>query len=238
MLPGDALDLFLSMGWYRMHQDIFTTTHVPNDKVLYRAHWLRYPVSSIRVQTSHRRIRNRNRNFRVIVENCTGIRQDHEELFIRYRASIDFDGALNVQHCLFGDEGINRNVYKTKCISVFDGDRLIAGGYFDLGNESAASILHFFDTMYKSKSLGKYLLLITADFLKEAGYTFYYPGYLVAGLPKMDYKLFIGKEATQYFDPAFQTWTSFHENILLLEEPGDEDRMELNKVFGIGEGVG
>jgi arginine-tRNA-protein transferase len=174
----------------------------------------------------------------VVVEDCARVRQDHEELFIRYSASIDFDGALSVQHCLFGDEGIDRNVYKTKCISVFDGDRLIAGGYFDLGNESAASILHFFDPVYKSKSLGKYLLLITADFLQEAGYTYYYPGYLVAGLPKMDYKLFMGKEATQYFDPETQAWMSFHEGILLPEEPGDEDRMELNNVFGVGEGLG
>ncbi len=230
-LSGKDLDLLLSLGWYRMHQNIFRTTHLFYDANLYRVHWLRYLLTEVMEHASHRRIRNRNETFRFIIEDVDFIRPDHEELFVRYRQSIDFDGALSVQHGLFGGEGIERSIYKTKSISVFDQDRLIAAGYFDVGIEAATSILHFFDPVYKNKSLGKYLMLLTMDFLKVNGYAYYYPGYLVAGLPKMDYKLFIGKEATYFFEPEMKRWEPFHERIRSGEQLTTKEQLELMLAF-------
>jgi len=213
-LSGSELDQFLALGWYRMHQTIFTTSHV-GVKDPYRVHWLRYSLAEISDRSSCRRIRNRNRTFHVTIEDFNTIRKDHEELYSRYRRAIDFGGALSIHDSLFGEDSAEKNIYKTKCISVFDQDRLIAGGYFDVGVHSAASILHFFDPLYGAYSLGKYLMLLTVDFLKSSGYEYYYPGYLVAGLAKMNYKLFMGREVTQYFEPETGTWKYFKESILV-----------------------
>lgn len=197
-----------------MHQSIFTSSHLHLEES-YRVHWLRYPLAEIKNRPSHKRIRNRANHFRYSIEDLVTIRPDHEALYTTYRQSIDFDGAFSIHHSLFGEEDTGKNLYKTKCISVYDQDNLIAGGYFDVGATSAASILHFFDPLYKDYSLGKYLMLLTVDYLKSSGYEFYYPGYLVAGKDKMNYKLFIGKETTQYFDPETISLKLFHENILL-----------------------
>jgi arginyl-tRNA--protein-N-Asp/Glu arginylyltransferase len=89
------------MGWYRMHQTIFTCSHIGLD-VSYRVHWLRYIIHEIRNHSSHKRIRNRNNDFRYAIEDVTSIRQDHVELHSRYRASINFDGAVGIEDCLFG----------------------------------------------------------------------------------------------------------------------------------------
>jgi leucyl-tRNA---protein transferase len=213
-ISGSDLDELLALGWYRMHQTIFTSSHVGLYEI-YRVHWLRYALSEIRDHASHRRIRNRNKNFRFIIEDFTVLYADHVDLHKRYRSSIDFDGAWSIEDCLFGEEGTDKNIYNTKCISVFDQDKLIAGGYFDVGDKAAASILHFFDPLYKSNSLGKYLILLTIDYLKLNRYEFYYPGYVVEGLSKMNYKLFLGKEAAQYFDPETVTWKYFEESILV-----------------------
>jgi leucyl-tRNA---protein transferase len=213
-ISGSELDFLLAHGWYRMHQSIFTSSHLHLEES-YRVHWLRYPLTEIKNRPSHKRIRNRAKAFRYSIEDLVTIRPDHEALYATYRQSIDFDGAYSIHHSLFGEEDITKNLYKTKCISVYDQDSLIAGGYFDVGATSAASILHFFDPLYKDYSLGKYLILLTADFLKSSGYEYYYPGYVVAGKDKMNYKLFIGKEATQYFDPETISWKYFQENILL-----------------------
>jgi arginine-tRNA-protein transferase len=194
-ISGSELDLLLAHGWYRMHQSIFTSSHLHLEES-YRVHWLRYPLTEIKNRPSHKRIRNRAKDFRYSIEDLVTIRPDHEALYTTYRQSIDFDGAYSIHHSLFGEEDTGKNLYKTKCISVYDQDNLIAGGYFDVGATSAASILHFFDPVYK-------------------GYEFYYPGYLVAGKDKMNYKLFIGREATQYFDPETISWKPFQENILL-----------------------
>jgi leucyl-tRNA---protein transferase len=216
-IGGAELDQFLALGWFRMHQYIFTASQIEQIE-LYRVHWLRYALHEIKNHTSHRRIRNRNKGFRFTIEDSTAIRADHADLHRRYRAFIDFDGAVNIQECLFGDGDTTKNIFNTKCISVFDNDKLIAGGYFDVGENSATSIINFFDPLYQYNSLGKYLILLTVDYLKAHGYTFYYPGYVVEGLPKMNYKLFLGKEEAQYFDPEMVMWRSFEDSILIRHE--------------------
>ena len=228
--PSD-LDQLLSMGWYRMHQNIFTTSHLRIEVELYRVYWLRYPLAEISERPSHRRIRKRNQSFHHTIEDLIEIQPFQEELYSRYRASIDFQGALSIEQCLFGDNGLGRNIFQTKCISVYDHYKLIGCGYFDLGNIAGTSILHFFDPDYKSRSLGKYLMLLTMDFLNSSGCTFYYPGYLVSGIPKMDYKLFIGKEATQYFEPESKTWKRFEEDICAPENLSELERLELMLAF-------
>jgi len=217
------LDFLLAHGWYRMHQSIFTSSHLHLEEP-YRVHWLRYPLVEIKTHASHKRIRKRCQAFRYTIEELSVIRADHEALYATYRSSIDFDGASSIYGCLFGEDESAKNIYKTKYISVFDGERLIAGGYFDLGGNSATSILHFFDPLYKDYSLGKYLMLLTVDFLTSAGYEFYYPGYVVTGNDKMNYKLFIGREATYYFAPETISWKHFEDRILL------EDDVRRNKV--------
>ncbi|MEQ1584482.1 MAG: arginine-tRNA-protein transferase [Cyclobacteriaceae bacterium] len=213
-ISGSELDFLLAHGWYRMHQSIFTSSHLHLEES-YRVHWLRYPLAEIKNRPSHKRIRNRAKDFRYSIEELDSIRPDHEALYTTYRKSIDFDGAYSIHQSLFGEEDTGKNIFKTKCISVYDQDSLIAGGYFDVGATSAASILHFFDPLYKDYSLGKFLMLLTVDFLRSSKYEFYYPGYLVAGIDKMNYKLFIGKEATHYFDPKTISWKHFQQNILL-----------------------
>lgn len=217
-LSGAQLDTLLSLGWYRMNQTVFCTSHIENDSVPYRVHWLRYPIAILKSRQSHHRLRSRAKRFRYSIEDFTFISEDHAELHRRYRDSITFNGATSIQDCLFGDHPVNSNIFNTKCISVFDNNILIAGGYFDVGDESAASILHFFDPQYRRYSLGKVMILITLDYLKASGYKLYYPGYVVEGLPKMDYKLFLGRYDAEYFDPFSAGWKKFHEDILVKQE--------------------
>jgi len=211
-LSGAQLDQLLMLGWYRMHQHVFTTSHVQLDDV-YRVHWLRYTLDELKPHASHQRIRKRARNFSHRIESFT-LREEHQELHQRYYAFIDFDGAPSIVDCLFGDGPTTHSIFTTKTISVYDGDNLIAAGYFDLGQEGAASILHFFDPSYARYSLGKYLILLTIDYLRANNFRFYYPGYVVEGNPKMDYKLFLGRMQAQYFEPLTADWKYFQESIL------------------------
>lgn len=214
LLKGEELDQLLALGWYRMHQTVFTVSHLEHGD-LYRVHWLRYALMQIKERATHRRIRSRAGRFRVTIENVEVISVVHKQLHACYRASIDFEGAYSIEECLFGEQESVASIFDTKCVSIYDGDVLIAAGYFDVGATTAASILHFFDPQYARYSLGKYLILITIDYLTEQGYKLYYPGYVVQGLPKMDYKLFLGREVAEYFDPEVVAWKKFEERILI-----------------------
>lgn len=214
-----------------MHQEIFTTTHLFTDNDFFRVHWLRYEVMKILERSSHRRIRRMNASFKVVIEDLKGISPGHASLYARYRDSIDFEGASSIEHALFDDEEVQRNIFQTRCISIYDGQRLIAGGYFDLGKEAGASILHFFDPDYRRTSLGRYMILLTLDYLKAHEYRYYYPGYVVAGKPKMNYKLFLGRDAATYFDPVSGAWLPFEEKILLSERLTEADRLHIALAF-------
>jgi len=229
-LSGGELDLYLARGWYRMHQTIFTTTHLLHD-TFYRVHWLRFPLALIRSHASHRRIRKLNAKFSVAIEDFESIQPEHEKLYSRYRETINFDGASSIHHALYGDESTSRNIFKTKCISLFDGDVLIAAGYFDVGETAGTSILHFFDPLYGRSSPGRYLMLLTIDYLLANGFTDYYPGYVVAGNDKMNYKLFLGKEAAYYFEPGTDQWRPYDDIILLPEVLSEEVKLEIALAF-------
>lgn len=214
-LSAAALDHALALGWYRMHQGIFTCSHVDLGNI-YRVHWLRYRLPDLTERNSHKRIRKKNRSFTYTIEDFHAplIRTDHAELHQRYRAFIDFDGANSISESLLGDD-FTGNIFHTKCISVYDQEKLIAGGYFDLGLQAGTSILHFYDPNYSHYSLGKFLILLTVDYLRAKGFLWYYPGYVIQGLSKMDYKLFLGREVSQYFDPETIGWHYFNERILI-----------------------
>jgi arginine-tRNA-protein transferase len=229
-LTGEQLDDYLSRGWYRMQQEIFTTTHVALPD-FYRVHWLRYTLDRVVTRPSHRKIRNLNRGFSVRVEPFGGITEEQETLYQRYRGSITFDGADHIQECLQDANDPFRNIFETRCFQVRDGGRLIAVGYLDLGRTAGAGIVNFFDPEYRKYSLGKFLMLLKLDFLRESGYRYYYPGYIVAGLPKMDYKLFVGQDVAEYFDADRQLWMPFREELLLNEEITALDQLEIIMAF-------
>ena len=171
------LDLVLSRGWYRMRQDLFTISHLEEERCYYRVHWLRYEVNRIEERATHRRIRRKNKSRRVTIEPLITISEEHRNLHRKYRKWIEFDGVRSIEEGLFGDE-VGTNIFQTWCISVYDQEQLIATGYFDAGSTSVASILHFFDPDYGGSSLGKFLIFCTLDWMRAKGYKWYYPGYV------------------------------------------------------------
>ena len=78
--------------------------------------------------------------------------------------------------------------------------------------------LHFFDPEYNQFSPGKYLILMTLDYCRLQGLEWYYPGYIIQGNPKMNYKLFLGQEVAQYYHPEPHplsgSWLSFKSDLL------------------------
>lgn len=237
MTPAD-FDRYLATGWYRMRQHVFTCSHLFdfNDESeltgLRRVWWMRFSINRILQHSSHQKLKKRNDGFQVVMGPHETISAAEEHLYSTYRGSIDFDGYPTLQNALL-DHVADATIYNSQSIAVYDGEKLIALGIFDLGEKSASSQIHCYDPAYASYSLGKYLILLTLDHLKSLGHDWYYPGYVFAGNPKMNYKLFAGKEAAEYFDPETGEWQAFVEE-LLDDEPYNEELIRLvsEKMFG------
>ncbi|MFZ9718989.1 MAG: hypothetical protein ACO3BD_06495 [Chitinophagaceae bacterium] len=231
-LSPDEFDTYLAGGWYRMYQRLFTVTHWLNCETFEvdRVWWLRYHIDRINKHSSHQRIIKKNRDFEVEFEKYEGISEEDRALYNKYRLWITFDGYITLRSCLYGKEE-NKHLFNTWSVSVRDEGKLIAKGLIDLGTTSVMAKVNFFDPDYAAYSPGKYLMLKTIDFMRMQGLSWYYPGYVIVGRPKFDYKLFLGAESAEYYDPEVSDWKPYHPEIMQPEQRTEEEEQLLEDIY-------
>lgn len=201
--PSD-LDQYLELGWFRMGQTIFTTNFVHFKKETYSAIWLRVLLEKYAGDRAQAKLFKQNAVFRTTIQAAT-ITAEKENLYTRYKSGIPFQPSESLQHLLMG-KSTSPSIYDTYEVTVYDGDTLIAVGYFDLGEISAEGIASIYDPAYKKYSLGKYLIYQKIIYCKTLEFQYFYPGYFVPGYSFFDYKLTIGRQALQFLQLKSQQW--------------------------------
>lgn len=176
---------------------MFTCRYVLFDDTLHPVHWLRIAVANVRYGAKQSRLLRINQHYSVVVVPFR-LTSEIKSLYALYRNSIDFDAPESVEACLLGKATIN--LFDTRVIEVRDGSTLIAVGIFDNGNRSIAGIMNFYHPDYRKQSLGKLLMLLKINYARQQQKDYYYPGYIVSGYPKFDYKLFACEAATEVYD--------------------------------------
>jgi leucyl-tRNA---protein transferase len=205
-LHPKELDNYLAHGWFRMGQSIFTTNFLRFSGKFYSAIWLRIDLATLGTSKTHQKLIKLNAEFRVELKPIQ-ITPSQEALFTKYKTHISFETAPTLEYLLFHD-GEN-NIYTTYQINIYDQQKLIATGFFDLGENTSAGICCFYDPDYKKYSLGKYLMFLKMDFCKQQGLRYFYPGYFAPGYPLFDYKLDLAKPSLDFFELSSQSWQPF-----------------------------
>lgn len=206
-IKGVKLDRYLERGWYRMGAYIFTTHSLcPNGgEECYPVFWLRYDTHKVHTGSTAKKI----------VKGCKGMAvrfrrffmtDELSDLYKRYHAALDFRASDSLESVLYD---VNSVVYESWVVEVLDGNRLIAAGVFDRGQQTIAGIVNFYDPEYKRHSLGKLLVLLKLQFCRQQGIRWYYPGYYAIGYDKFDYKLFLDKNATEVYLPENDEWVAY-----------------------------
>jgi arginyl-tRNA--protein-N-Asp/Glu arginylyltransferase len=209
---GIELDIALAKGYFRMGNEIYTTTHVFHEfygkHIIYNPiFWLRVNLSKVLETNSTKRIRQRCARFSVNFKQAV-ITEEVEFLYSQYFATISFDGYPSCKKCipqLNNDEA----VFDTYMIEIRDQDLLIGVGFFDKGSDALMSVLHFYHPEYKRFSIGKYLLLLSIDYAKAQQMSYTYPGYIILSNPKMNYKIFPNKEAIELYLLKENLWDCY-----------------------------
>ena len=206
-LPHKKLDEYLARGWFRMGQMIFTCRFLCFDGKLYTAVWTRLELKDYTFRKSVRKVLNRNnKRFKIVVRRAR-FDKEKSDLYMIHRQRFGGFVSTSLRKSLFGDA--DYNIYDTWETCVYDGDRLAAASFFDLGDDSIASIMGLFHPDYSKHSLGFYTMLLEIDFGLRTGAKYYYPGYVVPHYKKFDYKLRIGN--TDYYDPDSNQWLPYSE---------------------------
>ena len=205
-LAPEELDKFLANGWFRMRQTIFTTNFLHFNQQFYSAIWLRVAMAEYKEDKKFKLLQKLNKAFSIEIKKSEAEKfsMAHELLFQQYRQSISFEVSSSLQELLLGNE--NHSIFNTHEINIYDCEILIAVGYFDLGEKTAAGITCIYHPAYKKHSLGKYLMYLKIDFCRQQQLQYFYPGYVVPGYPPFEYKLTVGKATLQYLQMATQQW--------------------------------
>jgi|GEM_PF-929329 len=198
-------DMYLSKGWFRFQRYLFTEDYYKERDTALPVHWLRVYLPDMQTTTAHKKIYKANSDFNISVQpyRCT---PEKEALFSIYKnilAPWHADGYLHYD--------ISTNLFATYAVEVRDGDTLIAVGVYDKGFNSVSTMFTFYHPDYQKNWLGKYVFLKIAEYARLEGKTWLYPGYIIEGNPKMDYKLFYGRDITEVYDRKTYSWISFNQ---------------------------
>ncbi len=217
------LDRYLSQGWFRMGQSIFTCyfLHVRGD--IYSTVWIRLELTQHQFSKSQRKvIRKVENNFNIKISKAV-FDIEKELLYKKYKKRFEEPVAASIKASLM--DGLDFNIYDTYEVTIYDGDQLIGVSFFDIGENSIASIMGIYDPDYSRYSLGYYTMLREINFCLEHNMEYYYPGYIVPGYQRFNYKLRIGN--VEYFSPEENRWRTFkEENIKKLQTEQLKKRME------------
>ncbi len=201
-IAPETLDKYLATGWHPMGQAMYTCKFSFFNGRLYSAIWTRTRLRNYSFSKRNRKLMRRNaKRFRIEYRPFV-LEEVHEKLFERY--ANHFDGRLSRTLAAYLLDERDRNIFDSMETRVYDGDRLVAFSCFHLGERSLASIIGVYDPDYRRYSLGYYTLLLEIAYGIEHGFSYFYPGYVIPGNPRFDYKLRTGY--IQFFDFWKQVW--------------------------------
>jgi arginine-tRNA-protein transferase len=206
-VKGQVLDDLLAEGWYRMGALMHSCETLKVDNTVSNVFWLRYNVNAIILGKSSRRIIRLNKNFSYEIKPYK-ITKQLNNLFHLYFLNVNFDMFNSLEAATNDPE---RKIFDTYVIQIKDGNKLIAAGIFDIGENSIAAIRNIYDPLYSKYSLGKYLMILAYQFCVKNTIKWFYPGYIIKGYPKFDYKLFLDKKATEIYIYDLKQWKPYSE---------------------------
>lgn len=229
VLSPESLDWYLGKGWYRMGANVFTTHFLFFQNRPFSAIWIRIDLQNFSFSKSQRKLMRRNAGLFNLATGPRIIDKERNDLYRRYAAA--FDGRLSptISDSL-EDYDNSGSIFNTWETTVRDkvSNQLVGVSYFDLGDETAASILGVYDPKLKSFSLGYYTMLLEMAYCLENGMRYYYPGYVVPGYYRFDYKLRLGD--SEYYDLRTESWLPYNEEEIAQNGPTEIQVSALNQL--------
>ncbi len=187
---GKELDEFLARGWFRSGSMLFISQYIFLGEDVYSPVRLRLPLAGYKMKKRLRSLyRKVTKEFSYIIRPAS-ITAEKEALYRQHCPRFGGYVPGTLKENLLGAD--RQQVFDTREVCVYDGKKLIAVSFFDMGNNSMASILGLFDQAYSKFSLGMFTMLAEILYGQEQGVDFYYPGYVLPGNERFNYKLRLG----------------------------------------------
>lgn len=179
------LDLLLADGWRHFGTHFFRYNLGIYQVEIRNVIPLRIRLADFSPSKSQRRVLRKNFDLKVIIRPIE-IASEKEELFERHKLRFD----QGIPNSLY--DFLSQEPARVPCeafeAAVYQGERLVASSFFDVGARAASGIYAMFEPTEFRRSLGIFTMLKEIEFAIEHGKEFYYQGYCYEGESYYDYK--------------------------------------------------
>ncbi len=213
---GEKLDQMLEHAYFRSGNRMFTLNSIYYDDQVdagyYDVYWLRYDLKNLKLSKTLSRLERASAKFECDFQPFE-LTAEMEELYQRYSNSTKFSQSKTLETYLYHDYPINENSkhysFNSYVLTIRHQGKLIAAGITDLGKNAMSGIINIYDPTMRKYSLGKMLITLKLCKALEMQMDWFYPGYIVPGVPAFEYKTFIGTEYVQVWFPIMKIWITY-----------------------------
>ncbi len=190
-MTGGQYDRLLAGGWFRSKSIVYKSDLVCVEDRISSVRHIRYCLEKFSFKKAHRKLLRRNDERFTVHFGPVNVSRRAEELYKMQKAR--FKGFIHskLSDIVFPDTPDIG--FKIFTVYVYDNGELVAASYFDVGAKSAASLICVYNSNYSCYSLGIYTMLKEIEYLRQNGYKYYYPGYVLDRPSCFDYKLSLGE---------------------------------------------
>lgn len=179
------LDVLLGDGWRHFGEHFFRYNIGFYENTLRRVMPLRIRLNDFKISKSQRRVLKKNQDLQIHIRPIE-ITPEKENLFERHKQR--FNHAVpDSLYDFLSDEPADVPC-KALEVVVYEGNKLLAASFFDVGATAVSAVYAMFDPKEFSRSLGIFTMLLTIEYASKNDKTFYYPGYAYEGNSFYDYK--------------------------------------------------
>ncbi|MDX2032777.1 MAG: arginine-tRNA-protein transferase [Blastocatellia bacterium] len=189
----EQMDLLWARGWRHFGAYFFRYSIAEHADGLKRVVPLRIDLEKFAPSRSQKRILARNRDLSVVIRDAF-IDEVKEDLFYSHRERFK-DNIPDSIYTFLSDAPATEPCTNRE-IAVYDGERLIAVSFLDIGARATSAVYAMFDPTESNRSLGIFTMLEAIAYSKQLNCRYYYPGYAYREPSVYDYKKnFTGLEA-------------------------------------------
>lgn len=216
LVSARHLDKLLATGYFRTGNYLMRTRVLYfNEEILNTLH-IRFKLEKHQFSKNLQKVFNKNNKLFTYKIQPYSITLEKENLYRAHRKRFKGNASLSLTGFLF--DNYHKNVFNTHEICIYDGSKLIAYSFFDVGANSIASIIGIFDQQYEKYSLGIYTMLLEIEYAKTIQLKYYYPGYVAYEPSQFNYKLRLATHF-EFYDWFTCRWVAY------------ENRHKKKKVF-------
>lgn len=206
IISSKDLDRLLASGYFRTGNYMMRTRVLYfNDEILNTLHIRIVLEEHFFSKSLYKILKRNNAKFTYKIQPLN-ITDEKETLYKIHRKRFKGNASASLMAYLY--DNIKRNIFNTLELNIYEEGKLIGFSFFDLGEDSMASIIGIYHQEYANNSLGIYTMLLEIEYAKFLHLKYYYPGYVTYEPSQFNYKQRLSNQF-EFYDWHTKQWLSF-----------------------------